>query len=67
MLSQLYLDLAAMRYGDILKEAERERRANEALSISRARALGRAQSWHRLAWLSRWSPRAIWRGAAARG
>jgi hypothetical protein len=66
MVNQLYLDIARMRYADMIEEAEHERRSDEALRISRAGASGRNQSRLNLAWLSRLNPRGFWRAVAAR-
>jgi hypothetical protein len=67
MLSQLYLDIAAMRADDLLREAERDRRAAEAFRILREHAPERKQQKLKSNWLSRWIPGRIRRAVAARG
>jgi hypothetical protein len=67
MLNQIYLDIARMRYEDLLEESERDRKYNEAFRMSRDHAPVRRQVRPKLAWLSRWNLRAIRNALAARG
>jgi hypothetical protein len=53
MFNQLYLDIARMRYAEMIEEAERDRRSDDALRILRAGASGRRQPRLNLAWLRR--------------
>jgi hypothetical protein len=64
MFDQLHLDLARVRYAEMLEQAERDRRSNEALRILRADAPGRSRPRLNLAWLSRLNPRGLRRAAA---
>jgi hypothetical protein len=66
MFSQLYVDIAKMRYADILAEAEHDRLVSEALSVKRERLPGQPQPRLSLAWLSRWIPRGVRRAVAGR-
>jgi hypothetical protein len=64
MFNQLYLDIARMRYADMIEQAERDRRGDEALRSLRAGAPGQSRPRLNLAWLSRLNPRGLRRAVA---
>jgi hypothetical protein len=64
MFDQLYLDLARIRCAELLEQAERDRRSDEALRILRAGVHGRSRPRLNLAWLSRLNPRGFRRAVA---
>jgi hypothetical protein len=66
MLSQAYVEIVMLRQADLLKEAERNRLAVEALRIRGANNPGRTQPGRTLAWLVRWMPGGLRRPVATR-
>jgi hypothetical protein len=65
MFNLIYFDIARMRYGDMIEQAERDRRSDEALRGLRAGASGRNQPRLKLAWIARLNPRGFRRAVAA--
>jgi hypothetical protein len=67
MINQLYADLVALRSAELLEEAARERRVNEAMQAARVRASSEPRRPMKLSWISRWIPSGLRPKIAARG